>query len=99
MKITIAQKMSNSGSIDDIASDQYDREILGPGKFAVVLSSYYLGRGYTTHKTAAAAITCSKKLARGNWSHIIIDGNGTVYAIHSGYYEDELEAVGNIQRR
>ena len=46
MKIlTIAQKMSNTGSIHDLASDQFAREIKfrGTAKFAVVLAAYYGG--------------------------------------------------------
>ena len=56
--LTIPQKMSNSGSIHDIASDQFDRRIVfGKGcKYAVILASYYGGKGYTTHKTEAAAV-------------------------------------------
>lgn len=63
---TIPQKMSNSGSIHDIASDMYDREIVfAPGcKFAVVLASYYGGKGYTTHRSEDAAIADTPYLRR-----------------------------------
>ena len=72
---TIPAKQSNTGSIHDIA-DTEDRPIIF-GKdciYAVVLSSYYGGKGYTTHKTEESAIKKSKSL-RG-WSHHIIDING-----------------------
>jgi len=79
---TIPQKMSNSGSIHDIASGMFDREIVFASgcKFAVVLSSYYGGKGYTTHKTEAAAIAASSR--NKDWSHRIIDASGQEYVIH-----------------
>ena len=86
----IPAKMSNSGSIHDIASDLQDREIkFAPGcKYAVVMASYYGGKGYTTHKTEAAAIAASK--AAEEYSHAIIDAEGTRYIIHQGYANDRL---------
>ena len=80
MKIyTIEQKMSNSGSIHDIASDLYDRDIMfrEGTKFAVVLSSYYSGKGYTTHSTARFA--AKKQDSLGNYSSQIIDIDGNHY--------------------
>ncbi len=78
----IPQKQSNTGSIHDIASDMYDREINFPAgtKYAVVLSSYYGGRGYTTHRTKTATITQAKKMR--DWSHIIMDVTGVLYCMH-----------------
>jgi hypothetical protein len=78
---TIPQKMSNSGSIHDIASDMYDRDIVfAPGcKYAVVLASYYGGKGYTTHKTAEAAIKASR--AQKEYSHEVIDTDGNRYLV------------------
>ena len=86
----IPAKMSNTGSIHDIASDMGDREIkFGAGcKFAVVCASYYGGRGYTTHKTEAAAIAASK--AQDDYSHAIIDLSGQEYVINPGYWGDTL---------
>ena len=57
--------MNNTGSIDDIV-DTSDRDIAFSKdcKYAVVLSSYYGKKDYTAHKTAAAAISKSKKLTR-----------------------------------
>lgn len=80
----IPQKMSGTGSIHDIASENFDREIVfGRGcKYAVVLSSYYGGKGYTTHKTVAATIAASK--ANKDYSHKIIDANGNHY-VHDGW--------------
>ena len=87
---TIPAKMSNTGSIHDIASDMGDREIkFGAGcKFAVVRSSYYGGKGYTTHKTAEAAAAASR--AQGDYSHQIIDSEGHEYIVQPGYDCDSL---------
>ncbi len=76
---TIPQKMSGKGNIHDLASDLYDRDIKFPrnAKYAVVLSAYYGGKGYTTHKTAEAALTASR-LYRG-YSQAIIDAQGSCY--------------------
>jgi len=83
---TIPRKMSNSGSIHDIAADQWDRVItFAPGCiYAVVLSSYYGGKGYTTHKTEAAAIAASNRCR--DYSHTIIDTEGREYTV----YGDQL---------
>ena len=72
---TIPQKESCSGSIHDIASAHYDREIrFRKGtRFAVVNASYYGGKGYTTHKTVLAAIAESERRSE---SHEIIDIEG-----------------------
>ena len=79
---TIQQKMSGTGSIHDIASDQYDREIrFGPDcQYAVVLASYYGGKGYTTHSSADAAIAASRRVR--DYSHEIIDINGNNYTAY-----------------
>lgn len=79
---TIPQKMSNTGSIHDIASDMFDRDIVfAPGcKYAVVLASYYGGKGYTTHRTAEAAIRASR--SRKDYSHEIIDTEGNYYHVY-----------------
>lgn len=72
----IPQKMSGTGSIYDVASDMYSREIIfAPGcKYAVILSSYYGGKGYSTHKSPAAVIAASRKVR--DYSHIIVDVEG-----------------------
>jgi hypothetical protein len=81
---TIPAKSSNSGSIHDLASDRGDRVIrfCKGGQYAVVLASYYGGRGYTTHKTARAAMKASRAL--GAYSHRIIDRTGHEYAHFCG---------------
>jgi len=78
---TIKQKMSNSGSIYDLASDMYDREINFPSGsvYAVVTASYYGGKGYTTHRSGSAAIKASRAL--GDYSHKIIDADGNIYDV------------------
>ncbi len=75
----IKQKMSNSGSIHDIASNMYDREIKfnGDTQYAVVLASYYGGKGYTTHCTQESACRMAHK--RRGYSYEIIDTNGRMY--------------------
>ena len=77
MNYTIEAKMSGTGTIHDIASDLQARHIVGRGDYAVVLASYYGGKGYTTHMTEATAIRQSRKVRA--YSHEIIDGNGRRY--------------------
>jgi len=83
---TIAQKMSGTGTIHDIASEHFDRDIIfrKPAKYAVVLAAYYGGRGYTTHHTAEAAIAKSAKMCAAGYSHTVIDCDGREYATHDG---------------
>lgn len=80
---TIPQKPSNSGSIHDLASDMFDREIVFSNGcyYAVVSASYYGGKGYTTHRTANGAARASYKLTAGSYSHQIIDAHGRVYVV------------------
>lgn len=77
MKVILRQKQSNSGTIHDIESDTHEREIFGRGRYAVVLASYYGGKGYTTHLSEAGAIRQSRRW--GSHSHEIIDENGDTY--------------------
>ena len=74
--LTIPQKMSNSGSIHDIASDQFDRRIVfGKGcKYAVILASYYGGKGYTTHRTEDAAVKAYR--ATKGYSRCVLNAQG-----------------------
>jgi hypothetical protein len=78
---TIKKKQSGTGSIHDIASDQFDREICFTSgtRYAVVLASYYGGRGYTTHKTAESAAKMSNRQVRDGYSHVVIDYRGNTY--------------------
>lgn len=77
----IEKKPSGTGTIYDIASDQVDREIIFKKgyNYAVVLSSFYGGKGYTTHRTKHAALSKAKKLSKDNMSFKIIDLNGNEY--------------------
>ena len=79
---TIPARSSGEGSIHDIASTS-DRVIrFGVDcRFAVVLASYYGGRGYTTHRTEASAMAASRR--QSAWSHQILDTEGTEY--EAGY--------------
>ena len=76
--LEIKQKMSITGSIHDLASQDFDRQIKfrAGTLFAVVESSYYGGNGYTTHKTEEATAVASH---RNSSSHQIIDFNGVVF--------------------
>jgi hypothetical protein len=81
MIYTIPQKMSGTGSIHDIASDLWDRDInFRPGcKFAVVLAAYYGGKGYSTHRTARAACRRAFELKKQGYSLQVIDRQGREY--------------------
>ena len=81
---TIEKKESGTGSIHDIASDQFDRDIVFASgcKYAVVKASYYGGKGYTTHKTEASTANASARAK--DYSHKIIDINGHEY---TAYYD------------
>lgn len=78
---TIEQRESGTGSIHDIASSDYDREIRFPkgSVYAVVLAAYYGGKGYTTHRSMATAIMSSERLCRRGVSHDIIDVMGNSF--------------------
>ena len=73
---------SESQDIHNISSDLEDREIkfANDCQFAVVLASYYGGKGYTTHRTEEAAITASRR--NSNYSHKIIDTKGSEYCFN-----------------
>lgn len=91
-KVIIPQKMSGTGTIHDIASHQYDREIKFPKgtRYAVVLSSYYGGKGYTTHATEQATIQADKR--QSEYSRQIIGVDGWVYDVDmSRSYDGELK--------
>lgn len=81
---TIDSKPSGTGSIHDIAGDVSRDIIVAPGcKFAVVLAAYYGGKGYTTHRTEAAAIAASRRVR--DYSHEIIDTTGQRYIVQPGW--------------
>lgn len=89
-KVIIPQKQSNTGSIHDIASEYGDREVKFPkGHFyAIVLASYYGGKGYTTHASESAAIQadCRQK----EFSRQIIGVDGWPYLVDTNIYDGEL---------
>lgn len=74
---TIPAKMSGTGSIHDIASQHYDREIkFKKGcEYAIVWASYY-GDIYKTFKSAEA---CAKAARKIDDSFVIIDSDGNRY--------------------
>lgn len=90
-KVIIPQKMSNTGSIHDIASEHFPREIKFPkgAEYAVVLAAYYGGKGYTTHQSVSATIQADKR--NEEYSHEILGVDGWLYIVEpSGYSWDEL---------
>jgi len=88
MKTLIINQNPN-GSIHSLASKHHDRKINFPEEsiYAVVLASYYGGKGYTTHRTAHAAIKKAKSL-RG-FSFEIVDSDGEIY----DYYYHDIDAL------
>ena len=81
--VFLPQKQSNSGSIHDLSSEHYEREIkfAAGAVYAVVPASYY-GFDGTSHKTAEATIKARKKM--GNYSCQIIDRDGNYYDEQNG---------------
>lgn len=90
---TISRKMSGTGTIHDIASDLFDRDInfRKDCKYAVVLAAFYGGKGYTTHRTAQATIAQANRMSE--YSYKIIDIDGWTYDICG----DQLIADRHIQ--
>jgi hypothetical protein len=91
-KVIISQKMSGTGTIHDIASQHFDREIKFPkgAKYAVVLASYYGGKGYTTHTTESATIQADRR--QSEYSREIIGVDGWSYRVNKfRSYDGELE--------
>jgi hypothetical protein len=90
----IHAKISNTGSIHDIAATETRSIAFGKDCiYAVVLASYYGGKGYTTHKSEAAAIAKSRKLDAENFSHVIIDTSGKKYSVIQDYHGYKLEKL------
>ena len=83
LKIFLAQKQSNSGSIHDLSSEHYEREIkFAAGAIYAVVPAAYYGFDGTSHKTAEAAIRAKRKL--GGYSCQIIDRDGYYYDAQGG---------------
>ncbi len=74
--LIIPQKPSGTGSIHDIASDCYPREIQFSSNdvFALVLASYY-GDSYTTYSTADAVVEAFENCSVYSKAIVDIDGN------------------------
>lgn len=97
-KVIIPQKQSGTGSIHDIASDMYDREIKFPKDhlYAVVLASYYGGKGYSTHTTEQATIQASRR--QSEYSRTIVGVDGWEYLIDT-FHSFDGELVRDPDRR
>lgn len=88
MLVFIPRKQGGSGSIRDLASDHYDRVIKFRKDclFAVVEAAHF--GGYTTHRSAEAAISASIK---SDCSHAIIDRDGFILEVN---HRDQLVRTG-----
>ena len=77
MIITIPQKPSNSGTIHDLASDLYDRQINLGNRFnyTVVLPSFF-GDVSSRHKTTDAVVRKVRSLHSQGYAPVIIDRLG-----------------------
>ena len=83
LSIFLAQKQSNSGSIHDLSSAHYEREIkFANGAIYAVVPAAYYGFDGTSHRTAEAAIKARKKM--GGYSCQIIDREGKYYDEQDG---------------
>ena len=89
-KVIIPQKMSGTGSVHDIASQHFVREIKFPkgARYAVVLASSYGGKGYTTHATESATVQADRR--NKEFSRQIVGSDGYWYEI----YDDKLIKSG-----
>jgi len=93
MKVVIKQKMSNTGTIHDLASDMYDRVIDFGNRFnyAVILPSYY-GDRFTRHEKFTGVMRQYKK-----WKDFggvtVIDKNGIVFGEIYGRFEKTSDKI------
>lgn len=73
-QLVITRKMSGTGSIYDLESDQFDRCILLSSRteFVVVLPAYYGGRGFSRHNTLHAAIKRYRKEQRDGYNPVLL---------------------------
>jgi hypothetical protein len=90
---TIPQKLSGTGTIYDLASDQMSREIMfnDNAQFAIVLAAYY-GHGeniYFLANDEEEAVEISDR--ESDYSHAIIDLDGNHYEI----YGNKLRQIKN----
>ena len=79
--ITLTLPQAEGASIHSINSQYFERDIyFNKGCFfAVVLASYYSGKGYTTHQSAESAAKKAHSLDKENYSYTIIDSEGNKY--------------------
>ena len=83
LSIYLAQKQSNSGSIHDLSSEHFEREIkFASGAIYAIVPAAYYGLDGTSHRTADAAIMAKRKL--GHYSCQIIDRCGKYYDEQDG---------------
>ncbi|KKM00299.1 hypothetical protein LCGC14_1805840 [marine sediment metagenome] len=87
MMITINQKMSGTGSIHDLSSDQYERRIdmRADYCYAVVLPAYY-GDHCTRHRTIGAALSEFGKQRRAGFDPSLLCRSGK--SLHVNYWGD-----------
>lgn len=90
--VIIKKKMSNTGTIYDLESDQYDREIkFRKGtKYAVVFPAYFGHNLYKIFESEEAAIKHATREQRDGYYPSIIDDEGNTYSIEDNYYEPKL---------
>ena len=84
-QLIITRKMSGTGSIHDMASDQYDRtiQLRKLTKYVVILPAYYNAPA-TRHNTLAGAIRQAKKDTAARYSPTIVDRAGKAYSLAYG---------------
>lgn len=85
--VVIEQKMSGTGTIHDLASEHFDRQIeFGKdGQYAIVLAAYYgNGNNYYIAKSKQEAIDLHER--HNEFSHAIIDRDGEPISIDWLYY-------------
>jgi len=85
---TIPKKMSGTGNIHDIASDQRDIDIIfdSDEKYAIVYAAYY-NRPYSTYASGEDAAAAAAEEENKNYSYVIIDREGNKY---QNYYGEHL---------
>jgi len=90
--LIIKKKMSNTGTIYDLASAQYDREIKfrGGTKYAVVFPAYFGNNLYKTFRSEDNAIKYSTKEQKNGFYPAIIDNDGNEYCVEYDFYGSKL---------
>ena len=80
-QLVIARKMSGTGSVYDLASDQFDRVVAlhKRTQYVVVLPAFY-SAAPTLHNTFGGALGAVKKLVRQGYAPTVIDRNGNTYS-------------------